>query len=667
MDLFVYAGFMTFKSCIIQETADFSSASCHDYCFGFDNTIFINNNSVDNYDLGYFYLKNSIILNNEGFLDEEGMININLDGISYSLNDLGLNDNGNITDLNPLFCDPENGDYSLAENSPAVGAGENGVNMGALGVGCEAILTPGTIHVATTGSDDTGDGSEDNPYATVQKGVDMSMDGDTVLVASGDYNSQPIDICANIYLVGESGFTTNINGIGTNIIQSLNSDAFPFGCPLRENSFLSIENISFNNGNILIVDVEEVVLKNIHQTSGKLDYLNDMATAGLSNLTITNSIFDHIGGNNSVYIGGLQNGLIENCTFVTTNDFYIDQPPQQVPEGSMIDIVNSIFYGSDILYSEDSDASNINITYSLVPEGNEGEGNLSTDPLFCDPENGDYSLAENSPAVEGGLEGVNMGALGIGCDPIFAAEPCVLGVVYVSEGNNNGGFEGEDGGGDYIEIYNSGDTECNLADFQLDDNVELDDFTFGDFIIEAGGYWIGYEDSDNSFTSGLGSNGDEIVFADPQNNSLVVILEATLEVEIDDEDVILSQSFDGNGVGCYTVPTPGEANSECITLSTKNNLITPTSFTLHQNYPNPFNPVTTLRYDLPEGGFVNITIYDMLGNVINQLVNKVQNSGYKSIQWNATNNQGQPVSAGVYLYSIEAGDFRQTKKMILLK
>ena len=93
----------------------------------------------------------------------------------------------------------------------------------------------------------------------------------------------------------------------------------------------------------------------------------------------------------------------------------------------------------------------------------------------------------------------------------------------------------------------------------------------------------------------------------------------------------------------------------------------PTSFSLHQNYPNPFNPFTTLRYDLPENGLVKITIYDMLGNVINELVNEVQNSGYKSIQWNATNNQGQSLSAGVYLYTIEAGDFRHTKKMILLK
>jgi flagellar hook assembly protein FlgD len=70
---------------------------------------------------------------------------------------------------------------------------------------------------------------------------------------------------------------------------------------------------------------------------------------------------------------------------------------------------------------------------------------------------------------------------------------------------------------------------------------------------------------------------------------------------------------------------------------------------------------------LPEGTFVSITVYDMLGNVVNNLVNDYQTVGYKSVQWDATNNEGQPVSAGVYLYSIEAGDFRNTKKMIFLK
>jgi len=93
----------------------------------------------------------------------------------------------------------------------------------------------------------------------------------------------------------------------------------------------------------------------------------------------------------------------------------------------------------------------------------------------------------------------------------------------------------------------------------------------------------------------------------------------------------------------------------------------PEQFILYPNYPNPFNPVTTIRYDLSNESFVNITIYDMLGNVVYNLVNTNQSSGYKSVQWNATNNQGEPVSAGVYLYKIQAGDFVDTKKMILLK
>ena len=88
---------------------------------------------------------------------------------------------------------------------------------------------------------------------------------------------------------------------------------------------------------------------------------------------------------------------------------------------------------------------------------------------------------------------------------------------------------------------------------------------------------------------------------------------------------------------------------------------------MSQNYPNPFNPITTLKYELPENCLVNITVYDLLGNVVYNLINTNQSSGYKSIKWNATNNQGEPVSAGVYIYSIEAGEFRQTKKMILLK
>jgi len=77
--------------------------------------------------------------------------------------------------------------------------------------------------------------------------------------------------------------------------------------------------------------------------------------------------------------------------------------------------------------------------------------------------------------------------------------------------------------------------------------------------------------------------------------------------------------------------------------------------------------VTTLRYDLPNDALVNITIYDVMGRVVSNLVSSQQDAGYKSVQWNATNNAGQPVSAGIYIYTIQAGEYRQTKKMGLLK
>ena len=93
----------------------------------------------------------------------------------------------------------------------------------------------------------------------------------------------------------------------------------------------------------------------------------------------------------------------------------------------------------------------------------------------------------------------------------------------------------------------------------------------------------------------------------------------------------------------------------------------PIAFNLYNAYPNPFNPVTTLRYDLPEPSNVNIIIYDMLGRQVKTLINQNQDAGHKSIRWNATNDYGKPVGAGVYLYRIQAGNFRQTKKMVLLK
>jgi flagellar hook assembly protein FlgD len=90
-------------------------------------------------------------------------------------------------------------------------------------------------------------------------------------------------------------------------------------------------------------------------------------------------------------------------------------------------------------------------------------------------------------------------------------------------------------------------------------------------------------------------------------------------------------------------------------------------FILYSSYPNPFNPTTQVRYYLPNVSNVQISIYDLVGREIKTLINREQNSGFKTLQWNAMDNLGQPVSAGMYIYTIQAGEFRKTRKMVLLK
>jgi hypothetical protein len=120
------------------------------------------------------------------------------------------------------------------------------------------------------------------------------------------------------------------------------------------------------------------------------------------------------------------------------------------------------------------------------------------------------------------------------------------------------------------------------------------------------------------------------------------------------DDYVLEDS------GELTVPS-----AERFTLELR--AVVPATFTLHQNFPNPFNPITTLSYDLPEDNFVLLTVYDMLGRTVVQLVKTTQEAGFKSVQWDGTDSMGRAVSAGVYIYQIQAGEFVQTKKMVLLK
>ena len=117
-----------------------------------------------------------------------------------------------------------------------------------------------------------------------------------------------------------------------------------------------------------------------------------------------------------------------------------------------------------------------------------------------------------------------------------------------------------------------------------------------------------------------------------------------------------------NGIYFYRlnqIDFDGSANYSQVISS---DIFTPTQFELKQNYPNPFNPSTTISYSIPIASLVEITIYNILGEVINELVNENKEAGTYYINWNAGNE-----NSGVYFLKIETNNFVSTKKMLLIK
>ena len=285
-------------------------------------------------------------------------------------------------------------------------------------------------------------------------------------------------------------------------------------------------------------------------------------------------------------------------------------------------IINSLFYDNlPNSIHNGYQQTPVLVSYSLLQEEWTGEGNLiGLDPLFTNPQNEDFSLQQTSPCIDAGTfdvdgDGFDDDLFFTGSAPDLGAREWVIAApqdlqAYPQEST----------------VILAWSPIAEVQYYQLDratnetftENVVQSFVTTNSFTDEnlepeieyfyrvSGyvGYWTGY------------------------TNTVSVIIES---LDLDDNSAMLL------------------------------------NYKIHQNYPNPFNPFTTLKYDLPKDEFVTITVYDMLGNLIKNLVNTNQSSGHKLVQWNATNNQGELVSAGMYIYTIQAGEFRQTKKMVLLK
>jgi hypothetical protein len=93
----------------------------------------------------------------------------------------------------------------------------------------------------------------------------------------------------------------------------------------------------------------------------------------------------------------------------------------------------------------------------------------------------------------------------------------------------------------------------------------------------------------------------------------------------------------------------------------------PTSFALEQNYPNPFNPTTSIGFALPDEAFVELSVFNAVGQRVATLAASTFPAGHHNVQWNATDDSGRALSSGLYIYRLSAGEFVQSQKMLLLE
>ncbi|MFT5376363.1 MAG: hypothetical protein ACI906_003200 [Candidatus Latescibacterota bacterium] len=136
------------------------------------------------------------------------------------------------------------------------------------------------------------------------------------------------------------------------------------------------------------------------------------------------------------------------------------------------------------------------------------------------------------------------------------------------------------------------------------------------------------------------------------------------DVEVGEKTKVFLDSGWENGTGIVGPPAPV---AKAVARAALAQVALPDGFGLDQNYPNPFNPSTAIRYALVEMSDVKLSIYNMLGQEIRVLVRDARPAGIHTVEWDGRDAMGRHVAAGLYFYRIEAGQFRATRKMLMIK
>jgi murein DD-endopeptidase MepM/ murein hydrolase activator NlpD len=207
-----------------------------------------------------------------------------------------------------------------------------------------------------------------------------------------------------------------------------------------------------------------------------------------------------------------------------------------------------------------------------------------------------------------------------------------------------------------------------LKDFEFEVNAHTD---FKPRFWPVSGRSIRINGTEQFDTLRVSELGEDVTFSlEPAPGFVTIVSDSIVRVDIVSNQPYRSLYFEAiavdgtgrKGTFSYHIVDPSKPPNPLSGIENEITNIAPDDFKLEQNYPNPFNPATTITYAMPQAGFVTLKIYDMLGNEVQTLVNESKNSGSHSVTFDAGK-----LTSGIYMYRLQAGNFTETKKMLLLK
>jgi hypothetical protein len=514
-----------------------------------------------------------------------------------------------------------------------------------------SITNANIIYVDDSNTSGIENGSLQYPFNTIEEGLAVANAGDTVYIFTGNYNppGQQLYIENGVTLQGEDSSSVVIN---SDIICNESSLTHPTGiyeltCLVVELDMSSGSSSFIIKGNIL--DSIEIssgsgftyLIENNIINAGIRDVSGDNYTIISGNTILNGKIFDGSGGSGTGETEFIENNII-NFTATGNPDEDIAIKAASFSVTIRNNIINCIGPASGIRLTSGNPTNIIGNTITL----NNG---IPLPDTYAILNNSSYGIVTDN-VIRGGYIGYysSSGAL------LFENNT-------ISESHT--GFTSKG----YEEVKNNTITNCtgdgmilNGLRGPISRNIIKENDSAGIRLLRP--VDIGGGNLNGEGNNIIRSNGfyDLVISYIPQQPETIYVmyngwdhitLPEILQYDIFNEGG--SPNIIINATGFYT-----DVEDEDPTIS---------DFKLEQNYPNPFNPTTNIRFRISDGGFVNLKVYDVLGNEVATLLNEEKPAGSYEVEFNVIQVSRPELASGVYFYQLRAGNFIQTKKMVLMK